>query len=142
VLCALLVWLYALENKELNGLPHLVLFNWAFLTLQLLLVSIYFSLKSKRWTVVTGDLLGWGDILFLLCPAVYLSTADFLAFYILSLAVIVVLVSLWQILPGKKITTIPLAGLQAILFGGLLCAEWWLNAFKFMDGRWLNLIAR
>ncbi len=142
VLCGLLVWLYGLENNGTKDLIWSVPFNCGFLTLQLLLVSLYFSIKNKRWTNITSSQLGWGDILFLLCAGIYLSRAHFLAFYILSLVIILILLPLWQMLPGRKITTIPLAGLQALLFGLLLCAEWWLDIFKFNNGRWLNLIIR
>lgn len=142
VLCSLLVWLYGLENNGWNGLVWSVPFNCGFLVLQLLLVSLYFSIKNKRWTNITASLLGWGDISFLLCTTVYLSRAGFLAFYILSLAIVLILLIIWQILPGKKITSIPLAGLQAVLFGLLLSADWWLNISRFTDDRWLNLIIR
>lgn len=142
VLCSLLVWLSGMENNGLRGLVRSMPFNYGFLVLQLLLLSLYFALKNKRWTNITTSLLGWGDILFLLCPGVYLSGAEFLAFYILSLVIILILLPVWQILPGKKMTTIPLAGLQAFLFGLLLCAEWWLNVFKFPDSGLFNLVIR
>jgi len=98
----------------------------AFLILQLITLSLYYSLKQRRWTNITTSLLGWGDILLLFCLCFYLSLFNFILFYVSSL--FVVLIS-WAFIRQVSKTidkNVPLAGLQALLFGLLFL----LSAFR------------
>jgi hypothetical protein len=141
VLCVLLFGLYCLEGIQLKSMGQSVLVNWGFLLLQLLLVSVYFSLKERKWMDITKYHLGWGDIVFLLCPGIYLSSFTFLGFYVFSLALILLFYVLKYFIDREKIVTIPLAGLQALLFGLLLAAGWWLGWIVLHNDQWLlNLI--
>ncbi|WP_345954230.1 hypothetical protein [Mucilaginibacter sp. PAMB04168] len=91
----------------------------SFLLIQLLLVSLYFSLKARQWVNITAGLLGWGDVLLLFCLALYLPLLNFIAFYVASLVLILLGWIVWRRRPaGEK--TIPLAGLQALLFAAVL----------------------
>src|ERR1700760_4976502 len=67
---ALTFWLLLLQyqrDPNLQLLWPVVMMNIILLALQVLLLTIYFSVKNKRLTNITHRLLGLGDILFLLC---------------------------------------------------------------------------
>ncbi|MDB5134663.1 MAG: hypothetical protein JWP37_1266 [Mucilaginibacter sp.] len=119
------------------------LINLGFVIVQLFILTIYFSIKNKKWINVTSQLLGWGDILFLLSIAVYLSVLNFLFFYITSLVGILALWLTWQVVSAKKNKYIPLAGLQSLIFIVFLASDWWYRSFDLTDDTWLlNLITK
>jgi hypothetical protein len=119
------------------------LINAGFITVQLVFLTLYFSLKNRKWVNITTGLLGLGDILFLLSIAFYLSVLNFLVFYIASLICVLVL---WLTLQGvsvKKYKYIPLAGFQSLIFMLFLACDWWLRSFDLTSDTWLlNLIAK
>jgi hypothetical protein len=119
------------------------LINLGFLTLQILLVSVYFSIKSKRLVNTIDGLLGLGDILFLLSVTVYLSVLNFLFFYVVSLVLVLLAWLLWQSRSIKTRKEIPLAGMQALILIVFLSCDWWLKMFDLTDDTWLiNLITK
>jgi len=96
--------------------------NLAFLSVQFLLLSVYFRIKYKRWTNLTHEHIGWGDILFLLCLGCYLPPINYLFFYMLSLGSILMF-SLFVIALKRKSWKIPLAGFQAMILAVVLIAN-------------------
>ncbi len=119
------------------------LINISFVIVQLVILSIYFSIKNRRWVNISTGLLGIGDILFLLCITLYLSTLNFLFFYIISLIMVLICWLVWQLIISRKDKSIPLAGLQAFLFSLFLMADWWIKHFNLTDDSWLlNLIKK
>src|ERR1700743_489851 len=64
---------------------HEAWINMVFIVVQLLILTVYFSLKSSQWVNITTQLLGLGDILFLVCIALYFPVLSFLLFYTGSL---------------------------------------------------------
>jgi hypothetical protein len=114
-----------------------------FIGMQLAILTVYFSIRNKRWTNITAGLLGLGDILFILSIAFYLSTLNFLFFYIISLIAVLLIWLIWQRLSAKKNKYIPLAGLQSLVAILFLLGDWWLQYFDLTNDTWLlNLIAR
>ncbi|OOQ58327.1 hypothetical protein BC343_11885 [Mucilaginibacter pedocola] len=112
----LLALAFVLQRLLVGQTPQMVAFESAFpaafLLIQLLVLSIYFSLKQKRFVNITESLLGPGDILFLFCLCLYFPAINFIAFYIVSLfAIIAGWLTISHIRQQKG--TIPLAGLQA-----------------------------
>ncbi len=119
------------------------LINCTFLIFQFLIVSIYFSIKKRRLVNLMDGFFGWGDILFLLCTACYLSMLNFLFFYVASLLAALVIWLLWQAISKEKNKHIPLAGFQAIVFTVFLATDWWIKPFDLTNDAWLlNLIAK
>jgi hypothetical protein len=114
-----------------------LLINMGFLILQFLLLTAYFSLKNSQWTNITAGMIGWGDILFLLSAAFYLSVLNFLFFYLASLVCALFLWVAWQAVSAKKDKHIPLAGLQALLLGFFLTAGWWIKPVDLTNDDWL-----
>jgi hypothetical protein len=117
-----------------------VISNLLFIGLQLLVLSIYFSIKQKRFINITSQLLGWGDILFFLSIAFYLSVLNFLFFYIASLIVVLCCWLPWQAFSKVKDRHIPLAGLQSLLLILFLVADWYCFHFNATDDRWLYVL--
>lgn len=143
LLAILLTCLYFLSGNGIKELEQSVFINLGFLLFQLVLLTIYFSLKQKRPVNVTVQLLGLGDILFLCSIAFYLSVLNFLFFYISSLLGVLIVWMIVQLFSSKKNSQIPLAGFQAILLGVFLAGDWcWLH-LNLTDDTWLlNLINR
>jgi len=114
-----------------------------FIVLQLLFLTLYFSVRNRKFVNITSGLLGMGDILFLLSTAFYLSTLNFLFFYIVSLIGALLLWLTLQSLSTKKNKYIPLAGFQSLIFMLFLACDWWLRSFDLTNDTWLlNLIAK
>jgi len=143
VLTALLMLLHYFESggQVLSWQP--AIFNLAFFIGQLLLVTVYFSLKNKKLTNITSELLGIGDVFFILSVAFYLSIFNFLFFYIVSLILVLIAWLVWQAVSANKSKHIPLAGMQAIVFILFLICGWFFKALSLTNDTWiLNLMGR
>jgi hypothetical protein len=142
-LTGLLLLLQYAEKNNQSWSWQTVGFNIAFFVAQLVLVTIYFSIRNRKLINITAGLLGLGDVLFILSIAFYLSVFNFLFFYIASLIAVLVCWLVWQVAAPQKNKHIPLAGLQALLFAFFLLGDWWLGDWRLTDDTWLlNLIAR
>jgi len=138
-----LLALHYFQNNSAIWSWQAVIFNIGFFLGQLALVTVYFSVKNKKLTNITANLLGLGDLLFILSIAFYLSIFNFLFFYIASLVVVLVFWLIWQRISSNKNNNIPLAGLQALLFIVFLLCDWWFKAISLNDDTWiLNLITK
>jgi len=90
-----------------------------FLVIQLILVTIYFSVKNKKLVNITDSQIGLGDILFLLSITPMLTTLNYIFYYISSLFFALLFYGIYALLIRTE-KTIPLAGIQAIFLSGLL----------------------
>ncbi len=132
-----------LQHHSFLQLLQTALINILFLVVQFLLVSVYFFSKQKRWVNITAELIGWGDILLLLCVCFYLPVLNYLFFYIASLIMVLVVWIALQAVSRQRNEHIPLAGLQALfLLLFLIVNRFWLH-YHLTDDAWLsNLIQR
>jgi len=131
------------KHRSFEDIGQTGLISCSFLLLQFLILSLYFSLKNRHWINITKELLGWGDILLLLCVAFYLSVFSFLFFYIVSLIGSLLVWVIWQVFVRCKNKHIPLAGLQAVCLSVLLMLDWYWLHLNLTDDAWvLNLIHR
>jgi hypothetical protein len=105
---------YVLLNSSLNV---------GFIAIQLLLLSLYFSIKSKKIVNIAQQNLGWGDILFLLVVCLLLPPNTFFLYYITSLIIIVLKEIVTRMIFKKYSDKIPLAGLQALLLAVLIIVQ-------------------
>jgi hypothetical protein len=136
LLAIVLIVLNVQTGMSLKESGALILLNTSFLAIQFLLVSVYFSVKLNKWTNITTELLGWGDILFLTTAGCYLSFVPFIIFYIFSIGLILVLWLMLKWIFAIKTKYIPLAGFQAAMLCVLLIADW-----KGWNNHWIdNLI--
>ena len=88
--------------------------NLSFIFIQLFLITIWFSIKEKRWTNIADQYLGWGDILFFIPIALLFNPVHFMCFYIGSLLSVLVGFLCYQMITTNPSPTIPLAGGMAI----------------------------
>lgn len=91
-------------------------YNTAFLAAQILLLSVYFSIKYRKWTNIFKVHFGLGDLLFLFSIAVYFSFLNYVLFYLLSLTCCVLIGLLINVYVKSFKNSIPLAGMQAVVF--------------------------
>ena len=101
-----------------------IILNLVFIIVQFALVTIYFYIKTKKWLNITTELIGWGDILFLMCITPAFSFPNYLFFYIFSLFVSLILTISLLRTRNKNINKIPLAGFQSLILGICLWICW------------------
>lgn len=126
-----------LQHEPVVELGRSTLLNLGLLLLQLLAITVYFSLKNRKWINITRHLLGLGDLLFLCCITFYLSVLNYLFFYITSLLFALLAWQLWRWLSSKKGLHIPLAGLQAFTLSLFLISDWCYGFFDLTNDTWL-----
>lgn len=112
--------------------------NLLFVGIQWLGVSLYFSMKHRRWVDVTQHYLGIGDVLFFVAITPLFSPLHFCCFFIGALLLILLGVGLYRLM-GASLKTIPLAGAMSGL--GLLYYPflWYQNWSPYEDGLLLEL---
>ncbi|TYR36350.1 hypothetical protein FXV77_10605 [Sphingobacterium phlebotomi] len=117
------IWWYLVLSVGLGGLSialkgtmdtlSMVIWNVGFILLLLLILTVYLSLKERKLVFLFDRYLGWGDVFFFVCVALYLDLATYITFLIISLIAALIIAPVifkWQ---GKD-KHIPLAGIQAI----------------------------
>jgi len=134
---ALLLAFSAVAKTGIYDILYSSSLNISFLVLQFLLVSIYFTFRNNSWVNLTSEYLGWGDILFLLCVAVYLSPGNYLLFYTFSLVVILPIAVFKQKFNYPKLVLVPLAGMQAFLLAGVLIFDWQSKLIDLSSDSWI-----
>ncbi|MBO9702119.1 MAG: hypothetical protein J7604_18060 [Sporocytophaga sp.] len=132
-----LVFLYRIKSAGVESLVENIGINSLFLLVQLVMVSLYFSLKNREWVNITKEYLGIGDVLFLFVITPLFTPVLYVMFYLISLFLIVVVAMLVKVIKNYQ-KTIPLAGLQALLLSGLLLTD--IYVIKFDDQYILNYL--
>jgi len=132
VLMILLI-LLALPGKTAEMMMYDAGVNLGFLMIQLFLLTVYFSLKHKKMVNITQRHLGWGDVLFLVVIAAYMSPLNYIVFYLGSLLMVLVLAAAFGRL--RQGGSIPLAGLQAFLFAVILAAD---SSNRILSDHWIT----
>jgi hypothetical protein len=137
VLVTALIFLHFLQHTYFSPLWQPLLLNIGFILVQLLLLTGYLSLKRRKLVNITAGLLGWGDVLFLLSIAFYLSFLNYVFFYTASLPIVLFFWLVWQLLSKNKNLHIPLAGFQSLLFIVFLASDWWYFHINIANDNWL-----
>ena len=138
----LLLAISFLSGASIKQMMQNVLLNNAFVAAQLFLVTLYFSIKQKQWIWITNELIGWGDLLFLISISAYLSTISYLFFYIFSLLITLLICAPFMLAASSKTFKVPLAGIQACIFAALLISDWNSKWMDLSSDEWiLNVIA-
>lgn len=112
---ALIVIFVAVLELPLKTIMSFTAFNVAFITLQLALLAIYFSLKNKKLTLRLDKYIGLGDILLFYVFSLAFSPMNFIIFFTVSLFIILIIWLIIILIAKPKITTIPLAGAFSLL---------------------------
>ncbi len=117
-----------------NNLPLILvkysLINSGIILFQIAGLTLYFSLRLKKWTNITKTYLGWGDILFFFCITPLFSPVNFIAFMVIA-TILTLLISLsLQVLSKNRSLTIPLAGALSIVLVPFLLQLLWKSHFN------------
>lgn len=141
-------WLFVLLMAGLSALTYVetsgslikehLLYNCSFLGVQLLFLTLYFSVKQKRLVNIFADYFGLGDLLFLLSITVYLSFLNYLFFYLFSLLVVIVVSLGGRALSKNSNPKIPLAGEQAIILLALMIVDLLSSKIDLTNDLWLT----
>jgi len=129
-----LQWQLSYPLKEILTFSFI---NIIFLGIQFLFVRGYFRI-TRGPSKMLDELLGWGDVLFLVCAAFFLPVINFVAFYVISLLLVLVSWLIYRYVSGAKDKQVPLAGLQALVLMLFLCGNWLFNAYDVYNEQLLN----
>lgn len=106
-----------------------------FIGFQILILTLFFSIKEKKIVSIIDTKLGLGDIVFWLGLAFHFSLIHFIVFFVFSLTFTLI------ISVAKKLETIPLAGGQGIfLILFLISNTFFLKINTFDDLHFINLL--
>jgi hypothetical protein len=118
-----------------------IVINSCFTLVQLMMLSLYFSIKEKSIINITQKYLGWGDILLWVVSCLLFSPLNFIAFFIVSLVFTMMVVIGWKLTKIKPaMITVPLAGIQAVALLLVLLINVLSNRFQFRDDGWIEKI--
>ena len=121
----------------LNGF----LFNAAFIMVQLICLTIYFSIKNKKFQNIIDSYLGLGDVLFFVVVGTVFSPLNFIAFYLCSMIVTLLAIIAYNSFSSKQTKDIPLAGAMAAALMILLFITWAVPGVDlYNDGYLLNIL--
>lgn len=109
VLAIIVIFIATLE-LSIKTFISFTVFNIVFITIQLAVLAIYFSLKNKKLTLRLDKYIGLGDILLFYVFSLAFSPMNFIIFFTVSLFIILIIWLIISLIAKPKITTIPLAG--------------------------------
>ncbi|MFN6946684.1 MAG: hypothetical protein ACK4ND_17175 [Cytophagaceae bacterium] len=112
-LLALLFMALHLTNSSGEIFIENSLLNVGFLFLQVVMLTMYFSIKAGKVVWIADTYLGWGDICFMLCICMFFPPLNYIIFFIASLLFALPVYAVLKAMYGKKVATVPLAGIQA-----------------------------
>lgn len=95
-------------------------FNIGFLSIQLLALTLYYSVKRKQIVNIVNEYIGLGDIIFYVSCCCLFSPANFIFFQILSLSIILLVYGVMLLFKKTISSTIPLAGGLALIVNVLI----------------------
>jgi len=137
-------WLFALIGFGFIGVEYTRFsivdtgLNIGFVSVQVLLLFTYFSIKEKRVVNITTNYLGMGDIVFWLAACFLFSLPNYIVFFISSLMFAALVYGIMKLSNMHKQTTIPLAGLQSIVVGMMLLLNLISKDWSFRDSAWIE----
>jgi Flp pilus assembly protein protease CpaA len=88
--------------------------NIIFLCVQFLFVWIWFSIRNKKPAKIIDVQIGLGDVLFMICIALFFSTVNFMLFYTLGMILTLFVVLIIKLFNTNNKREIPLAGALSI----------------------------
>lgn len=133
----------ATQSITIDNLITNTLLNLTFITIQLLLLTIYMSIKNKKMVNILQQHIGLGDLLFFVVLCLAFSPVNFIVFYILSLiatlAGCIIYVTMFS---KKEMKEIPLAGgMASVLVFVLLLNKIVTHLNFYDDSNLLNIIS-
>ncbi len=97
--------------------------NLLFFVAQMILLTLYLSIKFKRWINITKKHLGLGDILFFIPMSFMFTPLNLIIFFIVALLITIIGTLAIQVLFKPTYKTIPLAGILSLYLIIILILE-------------------
>jgi hypothetical protein len=116
-------------------------FNLGFVILQLLLLTLYISLKNRKFINIINTYIGIGDVLFFVVLCTAFSTLNFIAFYVLALMITIFGVAIFHLFSKGKTKEIPLAGSMAIVLIIVIFSSSFYGVSRYADAPLLNVFS-
>ncbi len=105
--------------------------NSTFVIIQVIFITVFYSLKNKRFINIGAAYLGWGDVLFFIAISPLFSPVNYVLFYVVSLTLTLCLFVGIQVYTRQP-QLIPLAGCVAACLMTLLIGQWFWD-FNFYN---------
>ena len=106
--------------------------NTMLLAFQFLLLTVYFSLRTRHLTNIINKFIGIGDLFFFVFLSMAFSPFNFILFFILSLLLILIVYAI--VMKGKlKQYKIPLLGNMSIIYLVIVAIEYLSSSFNRFD---------
>lgn len=110
--------------------------NLGFLIFIMISLSLYFSIKNKKWVNIIDKDLGLGDIVFFLGLCFLFPFINMITFFTFSLIFSITFMLIWTLFRKEVKDNIPLAGLMGIFLLGIL----FLHQLNYLDINNQNII--
>lgn len=107
-----------------------IFLNVFYIAVQLIIITVYLSIKNKRFVRIWTGYLGAGDILFFLILCLFFSPVNFVLFYLGSLVITVIVVVVMRKF-HSSFSLIPLAGIQSALLAILIIIGLFQNSVNY-----------
>lgn len=129
--------LSGIESLSLKQLLAYFSVNFGFIVLQITSLTIYFSIKKRKFTNIINQYIGIGDLLFFVVLCAAFSPVNFIFFYCTCLLISLVWVLFYHFAVRKEIKEIPLAGIFSILLIFILAINNFSPAINFYDDKFI-----
>ena len=107
--------LKALLSDSSGALFTNSLFNFVFIALQFVFLSIYISIRNGRIINIVNTHIGLGDVLFLLVGCTAFSPLNYIIFYLVSSCVTLLGFGIYTFFSKRSSPEIPLAGAMSVM---------------------------
>lgn len=133
------IWVALLSLAILYVYPlrwPLVAINGFFLLLQVLFLTLYFSLKHRQLVNITQDYLGIGDLVFFIPLCLFFPPVHLILFFVGSLLLSLLGFSGYRLFTQRQIATVPLAGCMALVLIFVQLIAFW-QGFDLQQDYWV-----
>ena len=122
ILGVLLIAIFQQLNTDLSllSIATNTMINLGIIVFNYFILTLYFSIRNRKFINIKNEYLGIGDIAFLLSAAFLFSPVNFICFLLCSLIFTLVFTLFMRLFFPDKFSTIPLAGLQAFFLAIIL----------------------
>lgn len=114
----------ALMKLKFSELLHYSIINFSFIVFQILILTVYFSIKKRKLTNIIDTYIGLGDILFFIILCISFSTINFILFFTFSTLIALIISVSIQKTRTKPFRKIPLVGLMGLIYLPLQVIAW------------------
>lgn len=123
--------IYGLLSLDMKQFATYFAINLSLLLINLLVVTLFISIKEKKLTNIIDKYLGLGDVLFFLVLATVFSPINFILFFIGSILLTTFVYGVIILVNKQKQMLIPLAGAMSVLLILTIIAQHFIPSFNF-----------